>query len=211
VLTTARLDDRVKGHSDALFAALVEAARACESLRFVFLGWGESRAGWQRAVEEAGLQRRVLVLPPAGKKRLIDYYRSCDLVLDQFVYGYFGATALEAASVGKPVVMRLRAEQYAPLYDGDLPPVTRVESPADVREAIVKLADNRGLREQTGKALRDWLVRQHGEERTAPIMLALLRVAADRAPLPPELRNPLLDELSNDEQQYHRTCVQAGG
>lgn len=210
VLTTTRLDDKVKGHSEGLFSALVDAANTCENLRFIFLGWGESQARWRRAVEEAGLQRRVLVLPPVGKKRLIDYYRSCDLVLDQFVYGYFGATALEAASVGKPVVMRLRAEQYAPLYDGDLPPVTRVESPSEVREAIVKLAENRSLREQTGKALRDWLVRQHGEERTAPILLALLRVAADRVPLPPELRNPLFDGLSDEEQRYHRACLTTG-
>ena len=42
VLSTARIDNAIKGNGEALFGALVEAARRCPQLRYVFLQWGHS-------------------------------------------------------------------------------------------------------------------------------------------------------------------------
>ena len=72
------------------------------------------------ARQRAGRPRSWSSWSPVGKHQLIDYYRSCDIVLDHFVYGYYGTTALEAAGIGKPVVMKLRADQDAALYRGDV-------------------------------------------------------------------------------------------
>jgi glycosyltransferase involved in cell wall biosynthesis len=205
VLTTARLDSGVKGHDEGFFRAVVELVRRHPRTRFVFLAWGRSVEEARRAIQASALSDRILLLSPVGKQRLLDYYRSCDLVLDQIVYGYHGATALEAAAVGRPVVMRWRAEHYAPLYRGDLAPVVNVDGPEALVRALPPLLEDEAQRRRIGAEMREWLVRQHGEQRALPLLLALLSLAADPSPLPPELRSPLDDPESAREVEYHRS------
>ena len=208
VLSTARIDSAVKGQTSSMQEMLFRTAEDRPSVRFLFLGWGHDADELKRRAAARGLQDRIVVLPPVGKTRLIDYYRSADVVLDQFIYGYFGATALEAASIGKPVVMKLRDEQYAPLYRGDVAPVEQAGSPAEVRQVLLALIESREHRLDRGRQLREWLLRNHGEQRTAPLMLALLQMAADEVPIPAGLDNPLDDPLSDDERAYHEACHQ---
>ena len=63
------------------------------------------------------------------------------------------------------------------------------------------------LRKQKGDAMRDWVVRNHGEQKTVPLMLALLRFAADRVSLPHDLVNPLSSPLTTEEIAYHQSCL----
>lgn len=206
VLGTARLDTKWKGQGEDLLAALATVARHCTAVRFVFLAWGESASQFRERLQASDVKDRCLLLPPVGKQRLIDYYRSADVVLDQMVLGYCGATALEAAAVGRPVVMRLRTEHYDPLYRGDVAPVVPV-TPAELGEALTALVRDREGREDRGRAMRAWLVRNHGAQRAVPRMLALLRLAADRVPLPHDLVSPLLDPLGEAERRYHAACA----
>lgn len=209
ILTTSRLDKDVKGFGDEFLKAIIDTARNRPQVRFIFLAWGNHADEFKRKIAETGLENQLIVLLPVGKKRLIDYYRSCDIVLDQLVYGYYGATALEAAAIGKPVIMKLRKEQYAPLYDGDVAPVCNVDNPTELEQTLLGLIDNPELCRQRGKEMRDWLVRNHGEEKTVPRLLALLRLTADQVPLPSEIAgmNPLLDEESEEEKVYHQSCL----
>lgn len=206
VLTTARVDSGVKGQTSAMQQALFQVAEERPEVRFLFLGWGAQVDDLKAHAAERGLADRVIVLPPVGKKRLIDYYRSCDIVLDQFVYGYLGATALEAASIGKPVVMKLHAGQYAPLYHDDVAPVEQAGTPDEVRAALLRLSASAGHRAERGRLMHQWLLRNHGEEKTGPLLLALLQFVADRARLPRGLDNPLADPLSAEELAYHERC-----
>lgn len=206
VLAPSRIDSVWKGFGPALLAELETVARAHPGVRFVFLGWGDDKNGVRQWIRDTGLADQFIVLPPVGKRRLIDYYRSCDIVLDHFVWGYYGATALEAAAIGKPVVMKLRDEHYHPLYQGDVAPVDNVREPNELANVLKRLIEDTSYRRAQGEAMREWLVRTHGEDRTMPILLALLRVAADEAALPADLRSPLLDELTPAEQEYHVAC-----
>jgi len=206
VLMTSRLDEKVKGQTPEMLKALFRMSHERPDVRFVFVRWGHSADAVRSQFAEAGLGDRALFLKPVGKKRLIDYYRSCDIVLDQFVYGYYGATMLEAAGIGKPIVMKMRHEHYHPLYRGDVAPIISAGSPDDVYRALLNLVDNVALRHERGKALRDWLVRNHGEDRTVPLMLAILRLTADRVALPPDLFNPLQEGITEEEKIYHRGC-----
>lgn len=208
VLTTARIDRGVKGHTDAFFDMLVSVVTQRPTVRFIFLGWGESAEDFRGRVAALGLQNRLIMLPPVGKQRLIDYYRSCDIVLDQFVYGYYGATALEAAAIGKPVIMKLRTEQYSPLYDGDVAPVLNASTPNEIGNHLLDLIDSPVLRAEIGGKLRQWLVRNHGEQKTVPLMLALLQLAADRVAPPKRWDNPLQEPLTAAEREYHIRCHQ---
>ncbi len=207
VLSTARQDTAVKGQGESLVAELVRLARARPGLRFVFLSWGADADRLRGTLAAAGVADRCLLLPPVGKARLIDYYRSADLVLDTFVYGYYGATALEAAACGRPVVMRLRTAHYAPLYGGDVAPVENAEGPEAAAEAIRRLHDEPDLRHARGLGMRDWLARVHGEQTAGRVLFGLLRMAAEGIPAPAGLDRPLSDPLSPAEEEYHRRCL----
>jgi glycosyltransferase involved in cell wall biosynthesis len=208
VLATARIDGAIKGHTAELQDRLFKVAQERAEVRFVFLGWGTDAERLRTRAAASGVSERILVLPPVGKARLLDYYRSADIVLDHFVYGYLAATALEAAAVGKPVVMNLRGEQYAPLYRGDVAPVQQADSPELVRLALLALIDSREQRLASGRLMREWVLRNHGQQLTAPRLVDLLQFAADGANLPGGLDNPLDDELSAEELAYHEACRQ---
>jgi glycosyltransferase involved in cell wall biosynthesis len=211
ILTTCRIDSRVKGLGREVLDALGRVASDRPQARFVFLGWGREVGALRQWIARSGSPRQFIVLPPVGKTRLIDYYRSSDLILDQLVWGYYGATALEAAAVGKPVVMRIRKEHYAPLYSGDVAPIDDAGSPSEIRERLIHYVDHPGRRIERGSELRQWLVRNHGAARTVPLLLALLTLAADRAPLPAGLESPIHRPETEDERSYHARCRRRRG
>jgi glycosyltransferase involved in cell wall biosynthesis len=206
VLMTSRLDSKVKGQDENFLQMLIKVAQERPQVKFIFLMWGNSVKEFQEQMDNCQQKQQFICLEPVGKKRLIDYYRSCDIVLDQFVYGYYGATALEAAAIGKPVLIKLRREQYDPLYLGDVAPMINAHNLEDIYQSLLKLIDDLELRHNQGQAVRQWLVRNHGEQKTVPLMLALLRLTADQIALPPDLKNPLYDSLSQEELDYHKSC-----
>jgi glycosyltransferase involved in cell wall biosynthesis len=206
-LSTARIDKAVKGNAEELWQALGDVCRTRPGVRFVFLAWGHSAAELrERIAGHPDLRDRFLFLPPVGKKRLIDYYRSCDAVIDQFVYGYYGGTGLEAAACGKPVVMRIRPEHYGPLYAGDIAPVWNASTPADAARGVAALADKAALRAERGQQMRAWLLRTHGKNVAGRRLMAILRMTADGVRTPNGLDNPLFDVESEAEARYHKAC-----
>lgn len=209
VLSSARIDNAVKGNGDLLLEALVKAARQCPTLRYVFLQWGHSAQEFMDKVRASGVGHQFVFRKPVGKERLIDYLQSCDAVLDQFVYGYYGATGLEAAAVGKPILMRIREHHYGPLYRGDIAPVVNLPDAAALTGALVRLVAEPEWHRKRGEELRAWLVRNHGAGRMMPILLGMLGIAADRVPLPPDLEamNPLTDTESAGERAYRLKCL----
>ncbi|HJU43099.1 MAG TPA: glycosyltransferase [Vicinamibacterales bacterium] len=207
VLTTARLDARDKGFDEHFLAMLASVSRRRRELRFVVVAWGTNAQALREKVDAAGFGAQVIFVLPAGKLRLIDYYRSCDVVLDQLVMGYYGSTALEAAMIGKPVIMKIRREHYEALYDGAVMPVRNVKHVADVERALIDYLDHPETLARDGEAMRRWAVQAHGEERTMPLLLGMLRLAADHVPLPAHLVNPLRAPLTAQETEYHQACL----
>jgi hypothetical protein len=79
----------------------------------------------------------------------------------------------------------------------------------EIRNALMALPDGKNSRKQRGGAMRGWVVRNHGEQKTVPLMRALLRLAADRVPLPRDLVNPLRDTLTEEEIAYNPSCLRS--
>ncbi|KWT91552.1 glycosyltransferase [Candidatus Magnetominusculus xianensis] len=210
VLMTARLDRQFKGQDESFVKAIFDTAKNNASLRFVFLKWGTNADNFMNQVNMLGMSKQFIFLPTVGKRRLIDYYRSCDIVIDQLVWGYHGATALESASIGKPIVTFLRLEHYKPATNNDVMPVINVTSPSEIKQALLDLAANDNYRLQKGAETRDWLVRNHGENKTIPLLLAILKITADLVSLPKDISqlNPLLDPIQEEEKKYHESCLQ---
>jgi glycosyltransferase involved in cell wall biosynthesis len=211
VLVSARLDASVKGFNNSLTMSLISLVRKYPNIRFIFLTWGNDRNMVKQDLSIPGLERNFIFLKPVGKKRLIDYYRSCDCVVDQLAYGYYACTALEAMAVGKPVIMKIRTEHYDPLLNGDIPPMLNVTAAEEVVNRLEGLYSNRDLVRQCALQTRRWLVRNHGHERWGPILFGLLALTADRVPVSSSEPNPLRLPLSDEESAYHRSRIVATG
>jgi glycosyltransferase involved in cell wall biosynthesis len=201
VLSTARLDDLYKGSQVGL-RGFADFARRCPGARLVLLGWGEQRIDRLAELDALGIRDRVLVLPIAGKRRIISYLRSADCLIDQFVLGYYGATALEAMACGLPVIMRLEREQYDALCETGAPPVFDAESPADVARHLLDLATSLEHRRSIGEAHRRWFLQNHGDERWAGDYENVLVSTAMRHRFNFS-RSPLRARLSREELEYH--------
>ena len=114
--------------------------------RLVVIGWGEDLDFAKNQVAQIGLADSVLFLPTVGKRRLVHYLRAADALMEQFVLGYYGASALEAMACGKPVIMRIEQEQYDALVEVRAPPVLSAENGTDVERHLRGLYNkNRGL------------------------------------------------------------------
>jgi hypothetical protein len=84
--------------------------------------------------------------------------------------------------------------------------VSNATNPVEAAAEVAAIADSTDLRAEKGRQMRDWLVRNHGKERSGRRLMAILRMTADRVPTPPGLDNPLSDVESEAEKRYHNAC-----
>lgn len=201
VLVTSRLDDQVKGSTIGLEGFAKFAASAPEA-RLVVMNWGQDRAKLARRLRKLGIESRVLVLPIAGKRRVIDYLRSADCLVDQFVLGYFGASGLEAMACGLPVIMRLERSQYDALCYSGAPPVLDAQSVDDVAQHLRRLALNRDERKRNGEQLRSWFLNNHGSRRWGQAYIDVLTAIHQGKGFAFD-KSPLCNALSREEREYH--------
>jgi glycosyltransferase involved in cell wall biosynthesis len=103
-LVTARIDRKWKGSHIGL-EGFVKFAKHNPQARLVVVGWGEDCSSDIEWLNKNGLEGRYIQLPISGKRKLVEYMKAADCLIDQFAIGYYGATALEAMSTGLPVSM----------------------------------------------------------------------------------------------------------
>lgn len=201
VFSAVRQNDAVKGTLTGL-EGFARFAAYRPGARLVMIEWGQQSALNVERFAALGIANKVLRMPIAGKRRVIDYLRSADCSLDQFTLGYYGASALEAMGCGLPVIMRLERTQYAALCPAGPPPVVDAASPDEVAAALERLASEPGFRRAVAGAQREWFTAAHGAKVWYPALAAMLRVTAagrrDRF-----ARSPLRTALSPEERDYH--------
>jgi len=201
VLATSRLDQETKG-SQIVIDGFRRFAPRYPGARLVVVNWGRDRARLLEHMRDAGLAERVLVLPLSGKRRLVDCYRSADCVLDQFVLGQYGATALEAMACARPVVMRLELAQYEALCDTGAPPVLEADGAEGVAAHLATLHADAAARRVRGDAARAWFLANHSGRRWAADYAALL-IATALGHRFDFKDSPLGEPLSAEEVAYH--------
>ncbi len=203
VMCSARIDDLWKGSQIALegFATF---ARAHPAARLVVLRWGSNSDELEARLAALGVASQVLILPPVGKQRLVRYLRSADCLIEQFVLGYYGGSALEAIGCGVPVIMRLEHEQYRGLLLDDLPPVLEAADADEVARALERLYTDATFKKATGEKTRAWFMRRHASSTFASQFSALLNRVSTGA-RPNFRRSPLHAPLSEAERRYHQT------
>jgi glycosyltransferase involved in cell wall biosynthesis len=203
VLTSMRIDKEWKGAHHALDGFAKFAANA-PGARLVVLGWGNDLEAAKAVLEERGLTDRVLSSPIVGKRRLVKYLQAADVVIEQFVLGYYGGSGLEAMACGKPVIMRLERDQYDALSQSGAPPTLDAEDADGVERQLSRLYVDRQFAENIGRRTREWFLEAQSSLRWSNVYDVLLRAMALGIPLS-TVGSPLLAPLSNAEIDYHAT------
>jgi glycosyltransferase involved in cell wall biosynthesis len=132
----------------------------------------------------------------------VRYLRAADVLIEQFVLGYYGASALEAMACGKPVIMRLERDQYEGLIDVGAPPVLDAGDGAGVAKQLRRLYDDPALCSMIGDQTRKWFLRAQSSERWFETYRILLQAMASGIPLSYD-DSPLHAPLSVEELSYH--------
>ena len=201
VMMSSRLDYVFKG-SDLAIKAFARFAQQVPGARLVIAGWGADQARAEKLFDDLGIANKVLVVPVAGKKKLVGYLRSADCMVDQLTLGYYGASALEAMACGLPVIMNLNHEQYDALLPEGCAPVCQAVTEDEVLAHLLNLAANASRRLVVGARLRSWFLQTHSNARWGEMYEAVLWGTATRQ-LPAFRTSPLAAAVGKDEFKYH--------
>jgi glycosyltransferase involved in cell wall biosynthesis len=201
VLTAARSDNYYKG-TDLGLRGFAQFSAKHSNARLVVVGWGNDLEATRARLGSLGIADTTIFLPVSGKRRMVDYLRSADCLLDQFRLGYYGATALEAAGCGLPIVMRIEHSQYDAICRTGAPPFLNADSSNDVADALESLISDQERRTLSARLHRDWFLGNHSGRAWARDYEAILSAVALGHHFSFET-SPLNDELSAAERLYH--------
>ena len=201
VFSSARADEYYKGSNVGL-RGFAEFSRRHPEARLVLTTWGNDFDKTKETISRLGLTDRVLLVPLSGKRKLVEYLRSADCLLDQFKVGYFGATGLEACACGLPVIIRFEEAQYADFCETGAPPFLNAATTTEVANALEMLATDPGRRAQLAADHRDWFLKNQSGKRWAADYQAVLGALALGHKFSFET-SPLGEELSAAERLYH--------
>jgi glycosyltransferase involved in cell wall biosynthesis len=110
--------------------------------------------GGEHDVEAAAAGVRLL--PRMSRAEVAALLRRVDVVVGQQHLQMLGLSELEAMAAERPVVMPLRAGDYA-----ESPPVEAVDDPGAAAEACVALLNDPSRRRDIGRRARDYVERHH--------------------------------------------------
>lgn len=133
---------------------------------------GRDVAASQGLASDLGLESNVRWIPQQNKQGLRECLGASDIVADQFTYGFYGISALEAMSVGRPVLVHLPPRSLE-RFGIESPPVVSVRSEDEIYGALVRLSENPIEAEALGASARQWTLRHHRWEWVTDRYLAL--------------------------------------
>jgi len=158
--------------------ARLTTSKSCKPV-LILCAWGQEVTRSRRLIDELGIARQVVWMPPLNKMKLIDYYNAADVVLDQFTLGVFGTVTPEAMACGKPVVMYFNREVHEWCY-AEMPPVVSARTEDDIFERLAELGRDQARRAAIGQASRAWVEKYHGWELVADRQIAIYRELLQR-------------------------------
>lgn len=146
--------------NDKLLRAWSRFAAGGRSTRLVCVEKGRDVARSKELLSELGTSDRATWIPAQNKTNLRRWLQAADVVADQFTYGFYGMSALDALATGRPVLVHLD-EAARKTLEGGAPPVMAVQSEDEILEAVQALASSPELLEELGARSRNWTVEHH--------------------------------------------------
>jgi glycosyltransferase involved in cell wall biosynthesis len=129
----------------------------------LIVGDGPEKKKLQRLVDAANLHEHIIFVPRT--EHILPYYKMCDLLLITSRYEGYGRTAIEALSVGKPVVMTDVGVAGWIVQDHDNGLIVPVGDDVACAKALVSFIDDRVLRHRLQESARDPIPYSMTEER----------------------------------------------
>lgn len=156
----SRIDFYWKGH-DILFRAI---SRKDFPIYLIFAGWGNDYLKALEFVEKSKNEHKVRLLDFALSKPLLyQMFDSVDIVIDQFRFGTYGTSAVEAFAGGAPVMMYINNEYFA-RRGWEAPQVLNVSSEDEIVQCLEDILNNKIDLEEVSKRTKQWFQRRHSEE-----------------------------------------------
>lgn len=101
-------------------------------------------------------------------------FRRADIVFDQLGESALGMAGLDALATGRPIIANGRPEIIGPIT-GEPSPIFQAHTPEDVRFQLEQLQDS-ALREQAGRASRDYVLKHFSSDTAAGRIMAKLGI-----------------------------------
>ncbi len=172
LLTVSRLVPR-KG-IDTVLRALPAVLGRFPQLRYRIAGEGPDRERLAAIAEKMSVAEAVDFVGRVPVSALPALYRDATLFVmpvreerDSASVEGFGIVYLEAAASGLPVVAGASGGAAEALLDGETGLLVPPDDPARLAQAILRLLDDRDLREDMGRAGRVWVEREMNWDRAA--------------------------------------------
>lgn len=146
-------------HNERFFYALAEFCKIDRNIHAIVLDRGSDKDFAKQLVEELGISGLVTFHPPMTELERIKYLRMADVVIDQFNLGSFGLCALEALSVGKPLITHLCENSATEAY-GDIPPILNARMASEILEQLLRVR-SAALRGNLSSRAREWIMKHH--------------------------------------------------
>lgn len=202
VLMSARVDNKWKGANIGL-EGFARFASTAPGARLVVLSWGVDISEVESKFKDLGILEKVLILPIVGKRRLARYLRAADVMIEQFVLGYYGAAGLEGMASGLPIVMRLEHSQYDALVESGAPPVLNAADASEVDVCLQRLYKDVDFRNQVSRQIRSWFMDNHAASSNVDNYQTIMAAAAAQLPIDWS-KSPLSLPLTHQEEAYHQ-------
>ncbi|MBF0312120.1 MAG: glycosyltransferase [Oligoflexia bacterium] len=163
-----KLVDNKKGRNsskgnDRFIKAFIRAVKSGMKARCVILFRGPDREAARKMIEESGCSRQFTWKPHLEREDLFQQMRDCDVVVDQFDVGGLGGGAIEAMSLGKPVMAYVCKECSRFFYRNDFPPVLNCQTEEEIYQQIIKCNDW-DLLEKIGDCSSEWAIRNYRDD-----------------------------------------------
>jgi glycosyltransferase involved in cell wall biosynthesis len=128
----------------------------------VILDRGPDREIAKQLVSDLGVGDRFSWKGHLTRDELLAEMASADVVVDQFEVGGFGGIALEAMSLGRPVMIHIDAAAARIVYGGDDPPILNCHTEDEIYHAVMRSRDRNEMA-RLGDDAAVWARRNHGD------------------------------------------------
>lgn len=124
------------------------------------------------ALQNKGIKVELDLIEGVSNQEAVDRIRKCDVLIDQLYAGWYGGVAVEAMSLGKPVVCYIREEDLGWINSEmrSAIPILRT-SPDSVLQTLGEISDMPKKRlDEVGKQSREYAMTWHNRREVARVI-----------------------------------------
>jgi glycosyltransferase involved in cell wall biosynthesis len=160
--------------NDNVLRALAQFVAAGGRAHLIVIDRGADREIAKRMVSDLGLTEHVTFKTPLSEEERLQHLADADIVLDQFHLGAFGLGALEAMSMGRPLVTFVHADAFTMSYGTRPHPFVNAKDPEQICGALWRLTDP-AVRDELSRRARAFILECHSRGVVIPQLLQLYR------------------------------------